>query len=72
MREHFRGADSSLRGVMTYVNKNKLIRTYVTDDKSDRLSGLWLLNFGKVLRIKEWFSNKTSSDSTFASEYYKM
>jgi hypothetical protein len=71
-REHLRVADSSLRGVRAYVNKKKLIRTYATDENSDRLFGLWLLNLRKVLIIKEWFSNKTRSVSTYASQYDKM
>jgi hypothetical protein len=60
MRQHFRGADSSLCGVKTHVNKQKekkMICTYATDENSDRLFGLWLLNLGKVFRIKEWISN---------------
>ena len=47
--------------------KNILIRTYTTDEYSDRLFGLWLLNFGKMLRIKEWFTNLSRSDSSLLS-----
>jgi len=47
-----------------YVNKQKinLRLTYATEEYSDRLFVIWLLNLGKVLRIKKWFSNECPSE----------